>query len=132
MTIGEEKSEVSKQSTQTKIGVDTQNVDKKTRINIRIPKQSRIYEFLYGDTPGKNNSNKTKWRQLDELLEIAEQAKEEWAERIFDEFVSRMCLFYPAKEKDLKQLRQLILWQILEGEELSDAYYDKTLRNLGK
>lgn len=114
-----------------KNGVDTKNGDTKARIDIKIPKQSRIYDFLYVDKSCKE-TEKPKWQRLEELLDIATQMKYDWAEKIFDEFVGRLALFYPEKREDLKKLRSLVLWQILEGEELSDEYYSNTIRHLGR
>ncbi|MDW7733708.1 MAG: hypothetical protein SCH66_14925 [Methanolobus sp.] len=114
---------------QEKNSVDTKNVDKKARIDIKIPKQSKLYNFLYVDNG--NNTEKPKWKQLEQLLEIATQTKFEWGEKIYTEFVERMTLFFPEKSEDLQKLRGLVLWQILGGEELSETYY-KNLRNLGR
>lgn len=114
-----------------KNGVDMKNVDTKARIDIRIPKQSRIYDYLYVDKSCRDNE-KPKWQRLDELLEIATQMKYDWAEKIFDEFVGRLALFYPDKRDALRKLRSLVLWQILEGEELSEEYYSSTIPHLGR
>lgn len=103
------------------------------RIKIGIPKNTRLYDFVLGYEKRikiAGDANIPAWKKLDELVGIVEQTREEWAERIFEEFIIRMGVFYPEKTEKLRKLRQLIIWQILDGEELADAYYTslKTLR----
>lgn len=91
------------------------------RIDIRIPKNSEIFRFLYVDN---KQTRLSKWRQLDNLVRIAIETREDLAERCFDEFVIRLGMLYPEKIENIKKIKQLILWQILNGEELTEAYYD--------
>lgn len=93
-----------------------------SRMTIKIPKNTKLYDFLSVD---KNYIKKAKWEALEQVLEIAQQTKEDYAEKIFDEFVIRMGFFYPEKTEKLKKLRQLILWQIIMGEQLTEEYYKK-------
>lgn len=90
---------------------------------VRIPKSTKLHDYLYGHEQ-KYNCRQPAWRKLEDLLNIAEQTRDEWAEKIFDEFIIRMTVFFPEKIESLKKLRQLVIWQILRGEELTDAYYE--------
>lgn len=94
-----------------------------TRIKVQIPKNTKLYEFLKYPKK-KYNCRQPAWKKLEELLIISEQSREEWAEKIFDEFIIRLALFFPDKKEQLQKIRQLVIWQILEGEELTDAYYE--------
>jgi transglutaminase-like putative cysteine protease len=96
------------------------------RTDIRVPKSSKIHHFLYVDTKGDSIP---KWRLLDALLTKAEENSEDQAARIFDAFVSSIAAFYPEKKERIEKLRALILWHILEGEDLAEEYW-RNLREL--
>lgn len=93
------------------------------RIRLHIPNNTKLYEFLNG-TKNKYNYQEPAWKKLEDMLIIAQQSKDEWAEKIFEEFIIRMNLFFPDKTEKLRKLRQLVIWQIIDGEELTDAYYE--------
>lgn len=90
---------------------------------VRIPKSTKLHDYLYGHEQ-KYNCREPAWKKLEELLNIAEQSRDEWAEKIFEEFIIRMNLFFPEKTEMLRKIRQLVIWQILDGEELTEAYYE--------
>lgn len=91
------------------------------RIDIKIPKNSKVFKYLYVDSNGQ--SKLSKWEQLDNLVEIATEMRDDFAEKIFDDFVFRMSAIFPEKKDKLKRLRALILWQIVWGEKQSQEYY---------
>jgi len=95
----------------------------KGRFDMRIPKNTKLYEFLSVDKK-EYNCREPAWKKLEDMLIIAEQTRDEWAEKIFEEFIIRMNIFFPDKTEKLRKLRQLVFWQILSGEELTDAYYE--------
>jgi hypothetical protein len=93
------------------------------RIKVHIPKNTRLYDFL--NVPkNKYNCREPAWKKLEDMMIIAQQSKDEWAEKIFEEFIIRMNLFFPDKTEKLRRIRQLVIWQILGGEELTEAYYE--------
>lgn len=96
------------------------------RIDIRIPKNSEIYQYLYVDT---RSDVRAKWQKLESLLAVADVGREDHATMIFEDFIARMSALYPKKEARLKRLRPLVLWHILWGEELEDEYWDKLRRS---
>src|SRR3990170_6496717 len=63
------------------------------RIRVHIPKNTKLYEFLNG-TKNKYNCQEPPWKKLEDMLIIAQQSKDEWAETIFEEFIIRMNLFF--------------------------------------
>ena len=92
-------------------------------IKVRIPKTTKLYDYLYGHEQ-KYNCREPAWKKLEDILIIAEQTRDEWAEKIFEEFIIRMNLFFHEKTEKLRKIRQLVIWQILCGEELTEAYYE--------
>lgn len=92
------------------------------RIDIRIPKTSKIYQYLYVDTTGDDTP---KWRRLDALVTQAEQNSGDQVSQIFEEFKARIRVFYPEKIQKIEKLRALILWHILWDEHLTDTYWEK-------
>lgn len=103
--------------------MSTSNVStSKDRIDIRIPKKSRIYKNLYVDN---NGNDEPKWRRLDAILTRAEDNSADTVTKIFDEFVARIGIYYPEKKKRIEKLRALILWHIIWEEDLPDIYWDK-------
>jgi preprotein translocase subunit SecD len=107
-------------------GVSTSKVSThKQRIDIRIPENSKIYQYLYVDNI---SDNKAKWEQLDAILERAERNKDELTIKILDDFINRMGVFYPDKIEALEKLRPLIIRRILKGLPLDEAYYQDLKR----
>lgn len=92
------------------------------RITIKIPKSSKICQYLDVDTKA---DARAKWEKLDSLLSVARINAESNGNRIFDDFVLRMGEIYPGKIPRLRNLRALILWHILHGEELPATYWQK-------
>ena len=92
------------------------------RTDIKIPKTSKIYQYLYVDT---TENDTPKWRRLDALLTQAEENSADHVARIFDEFKARIGVFYPEKIPKIEKLRALILWHILWDEDLTDVYWEK-------
>lgn len=121
---------VNKKSEQKSIIGDMETVEKplsplilspsKERMTIKIPKKSKIFRLLEGD---KDTNKLAYWEKLDRLVTIADLAEEEMADRLFNEFLVRMELYYPDKIEKLKTLRALILYRIICGEELPEKYY---------
>jgi hypothetical protein len=96
------------------------------RTDIRIPKNSKIYQYLYVDN---TIINIPIWKRLDALLSVAEQTREDLDTQIFETFVSTLGKLHPDKIDKIKKLRALILWHILWDEPLDEGYYEK-LREL--
>lgn len=86
------------------------------RTTIHIPRDSKLWKIA---TEG--DKSKPKWQKIEERI----VDREDEAEKIFEEFVARISVIYPEKKEKLKELRALILWQILCGDGLTDAYYEK-------
>lgn len=95
-------------------------------MSIKIPKKSKIYEYLNGDN---RQNNRPAWRRLDALLSVAEQNDEKYVISIYDEFVSRIGVFFPEKIEELNKLRPLIIKHIIRGLPLDESYY-KMIREL--
>jgi len=91
------------------------------RIDIRIPKSSKTYQFLYVDN---NGGRIPKWEQLDNLISITEKARASTAEWIIEDFILRMSNLYPDKRRRLDNLRPLILRRILRNEKLDESYFE--------
>lgn len=89
------------------------------RYDMRIPKTSKIYQYLHVDIPGNDTPN---WRRLDALLTRAEDNSADHVSLIFEEFLARIKVFHPGKVKKIEQLRALILWHILWDEPLEETY----------
>jgi len=92
------------------------------RIDIRIPKTSKIYQYLYVDIKGAETPI---WRRLDALLTQAEENSADQVTQIFEEFKARIRVFHPEAVHKIEKLRALILWHILWGEDLPVSYYEK-------
>lgn len=92
------------------------------RIDIRIPKNSRIYEYLYVDTSSLDSAA---WKRLDRLLAVASQKEQDMILFAWEDFVRRISFFYPEKRKRLDQLRALIYRKIILCEELSEEYWEE-------
>jgi hypothetical protein len=92
------------------------------RISIKVPKKSKIYQYLNGD---KTFINTPKWKRLDALLSVAEQTQEDLDTAIFDAFVGTLGKLHPDKIDKLKRLRPFILYHILWDEALDDDEYEK-------
>jgi hypothetical protein len=97
---------------------------KDDRINVRIPKSALLYKYLSGDNP---HDDRPAWQRLDALFTLAEQNKEMYAIKFYDEFVVRMTVFYPDALEDLNKLRPLIIKHILKGNPLDESYYKMLL-----
>ena len=92
------------------------------RINIKIPKNSKIYQFLYGY---KTTIKNPIYSQLDLILDIATQTRYDRVEEEFNRFMDTINKLYPEKAHKIEKLRALILWHILDEQELTDYYYEK-------
>jgi hypothetical protein len=97
------------------------------RIDIKIPKTSKTYQFLYVDT---DSNSPPKWKRLDAILDIVEANRTKWTLQVLDDFIRDMASLYPEKKADLDYLRPLILRQILKGEALDEVYYN-SLKKIG-
>lgn len=86
------------------------------RTTLHVPRDSKLWKIA-----SEGDNSKPKWQKIEERI----IDREDWAEKIFEEFVARISVLYPEKKEKLKELRALILWQILDGEELTDVYYEK-------
>ncbi|KPQ42211.1 MAG: hypothetical protein MPEBLZ_03233 [Candidatus Methanoperedens nitroreducens] len=86
------------------------------RTTLHVPRDSKLWKIA---TEG--DDTKPKWQKIEERI----TDREEWAVNIFEEFVARMSVLYPEKKDKLRDLRPLVLWQILDGQELTDNYYKK-------
>ncbi len=91
------------------------------RIDVRIPKKSKIYDYLYVDTKGNNIP---KWKLLDMIFEQAEQNKEQYAIKVYDMFIECVAELHPDKIEKLNKLRPLIIKHIIKGETLDESYYE--------
>lgn len=94
----------------------------KERIDIRIPKTSKIYEYLYVDT---SPADSAAWKRLDRLLAVAAEKEEEFVIAVWEDFLRRISVLYPEKRERIDQLRPLILRKIILEEELSQEYWDE-------
>ncbi len=97
------------------------------RIDIRIPKNSKIYEFLYVDM---SSTDGAAWKQLDRLLAIAMLNKDDFVLAVWEDFVRRISFFYPEKRMKLDQLRPLILRGIVKGEKLPEIFWEELRKEL--
>ncbi len=86
------------------------------RTTLHVPRDSKLWKIA-----SEGNDSKPKWQKIEERI----IDREDWAVKIFEEFVARMSVYYPEKKEKLKELRALILWRILNEEDLPDAYYEK-------
>lgn len=102
--------------------IPTKKSPENERINIKIPKNTQIYQYLNGRS---TIINIPKWRRLEALLQVAEQTREDLDTVIFDTFLGSLEKLHPDKIDKLKRLRPLILWHILWDDVLDDEYYDK-------
>lgn len=92
------------------------------RFDIKIPKNSKIFQYLDVD----NIDIKIPiYRRLELILDIAEQTRYDRAEEEFEHFMSTITKLYPEKAAQIEKLRALILWHILDEQELTDNYYEK-------
>lgn len=115
---------------QAKTGISTEEIPMSTsnmstsqeRIDIRIPKTSKIYEYLYVDTV---STDIAAWRRLDRLLAVASQKEQDLVIAAWEDFVRRISFFYPEKRKKLEQLRALIYRKIIHNEELTKEYWEE-------
>jgi hypothetical protein len=96
------------------------------RISIGIPKKSDTYKYLHVFRKGEAIAN---WEKLDLLVKIAETERQNYAIRLFDDFLKNIAYYYPDKKADINMLRPLIIRHILKGETLDNEYY-KMLRDL--
>ncbi len=92
------------------------------RIDIRIPKKSKIYEYLYVDNAPEDCAM---WKRLDRLLVVASQKEHDLILSAWEDFVRRVSFFHPEKRQRLDQLRALIYRKIILGEELSEEYWEE-------
>ena len=108
-------------------GMSTSKVStQKDRIDIRIPKTSKIYQYLYVD----NTIIKApKYKLLDAIISQLERIREDQTVPIVDKFIESIGELYPDKTDKLNKLRPLIIKRILHNDELDESYY-KMLREL--
>jgi len=90
------------------------------RTTVHVPKDSKLYEFLK-----KCDRSKSKWEHIEDVLNKEPETREDWAEKIFQEFVARMTVFYPEKKEKLKELWALVIYKIIYDEPLNEEYYEK-------
>ena len=97
-------------------------VTSEDRFDVKIPKNSKIYQYLDVD----NIDIKIPiYRRLELILDIAEQSRYDRAEEEFNRFMDTINKLYPEKAAQIEKLRALILWHILDEQELTDHYYEK-------
>ncbi len=108
--------------------VSTSKVSTSTdRIDIRIPKKSKIYEYLYVDNP---NDPRPKWQRLDAIYASSQVNKDLYAQKVIDDFLRDISELLPDKKADFADLRPLILKQIIMGIPLDKEYFEH-LKKLG-
>ncbi len=94
-------------------------------VQIKVPKNSEIYKFLYIQ---QKYSPIAKWKILEREHKRLEDLKDPQGfvvDYLFNSFVAQMIALYPERKEFYESLRPLIIWQILHGEDLPDEYYNK-------
>jgi hypothetical protein len=91
------------------------------RVDIRIPKNSELYEYLYVDTTEAHIAN---WVKMERLLKIAQIREEEILHEIWLDFEERILRIRPELTTKIEMLRPLIFRRFLRNDQLSEDYYD--------
>ena len=97
------------------------------RTTIKLPKSSKIYEYLHVDNRSPDTAA---WKKLDWLLAVAMQKEEDFVIAAWEDFVRRISFFYPQKRLALDMLRPLILRAIIRGEKLSEDFWEELRKEI--
>jgi hypothetical protein len=87
----------------------------KPRTSLHVPTDSKLFKII-----SETESKEPKWKLIEDRL--LETDRDELCELIFNEFVSRLCLFYPEKKEKLMKLYGLVMLKIIYGDKLKEAY----------
>ena len=82
---------------------------------VQIPKDSKVYDFLYG---GSNHTKKAKWELLEHLVVAIPTTKQERAHGLFIAFVKEFEILYPNHSFAFELLWRFIAKRIMKISDL--------------